>query len=647
MCGCDCCGGQEEKSPIAPSGPPQRNKVCCTDVVFLILFIAFLGGMGFITYFGMKNGDLQKLVSGYDSYGNVCGRDNRNNSINGSIHSGQDMTNKKFVFFMDIRLPKKSVEICVEKCPEVQLNSTTDLKSYASDEGVSYCNYDVKHSDIEGQKTCDGSRACKGPCPVLPVEKSAHILNRCYPKDILDDALDKLRGLVLFFNQIDFLQRLAFDITVAWKKLVVLALLSLVTSLLMILLIRFLAAIIVYVILVLASIAMVIGTVALWWIWATHDTPNEEGKLIPYIEIAYDTKKAFLVYSIIATVITVILLIVFIVLRKSIALCVELFQQAGQMFAHCPYLLFQPVWTFVWLAAFLVYWVAVAGFLGTSGEPIYNETTTYVEYHDSLLLKIFYAYHFVGLIWVSQFILACQELVVGSVVAQYYFIEDKSTISFPIFKAIGITIKHHLGSIALGSFIITLVKIPRYILLWVQSQMKGKEDECTKCCLRTCTCCLWCLEKCLKFLNRNAYVTIAITGHSFCKSARSAFATLVLNAGRVAALNSIGDFVLFLGKIAVVAIVATASVFWFKAEPETTEYIFLPVLISCIIAYFIAHCFISVYEMTVDALLLCTCEGEKRQAGSGPLHSSMTRMLSKREKYGATEQVPMAETEAH
>ena len=52
---------------------------------------------GFITYYGVKNGDLMKLVSGYDSYGNVCGRDNTNNSVNGSEKSGKDMTSKKWV----------------------------------------------------------------------------------------------------------------------------------------------------------------------------------------------------------------------------------------------------------------------------------------------------------------------------------------------------------------------------------------------------------------------------------------------------------------------------------------------------------------------------------------------------------------------
>ena len=65
------------------------------------------------------------------------------------------------------------------------------------------------------------------------------------------------------------------------------------------------------------------------WVWATHTTPMEEANLIPFLEIAYDTKKAFLIYAIVASVVTGILILVLIVLRKSIALCVELFQQVN------------------------------------------------------------------------------------------------------------------------------------------------------------------------------------------------------------------------------------------------------------------------------------------------------------------------------
>ena len=44
--------------------------------------------------------------------------------------------------------------------------------------------------------------------------------------------------------------------------------------------------------------------------------------------------------------------------------------------------------------------------------------------------------------------------------------------------------------------------------------------------LKVCQCCLWCFEKCMKFLNRNAYIEVAIYGYNFCKAARKAFSLL-------------------------------------------------------------------------------------------------------------------------
>ena len=45
-----------------------------------------------------------------------------------------------------------------------------------------------------------------------------------------------------------------------------------------------------------------------------------------------------------------------------------------------------------------------------------------------------------------------------------------------------------------------------------------------------------------------------------------AFTILVTNALRVAAINSIGDFVLFLGKLGVMAATAAFGIIWFKVS---------------------------------------------------------------------------------
>ena len=51
-------------------------------------------------------------------------------------------------------------------------------------------------------------------------------------------------------------------------------------------------------------------------------------------------------------------------------------------------------------------------------------------------------------------------------------------------------------------------------------------------------------------------ITSAITGNGFCTSAKRAFRKVVGNALRLAAINSVGDFTIFLGKLAPVSIVA-------------------------------------------------------------------------------------------
>ena len=60
---------------------------------------------------------------------------------------------------------------------------------------------------------------------------------------------------------------------------------------------------------------------------------------------------------------------------------------------------------------------------------------------------------------------------------------------------------------------------------------------------------------CIVFMTHFFFFILAIYGYSFCKAAQKAFALIVANAIRVAALNSVGDFVLFLGKGGVVTCV--------------------------------------------------------------------------------------------
>ena len=47
---------------------------------------------------------------------------------------------------------------------------------------------------------------------------------------------------------------------------------------------------------------------------------------------------------------------------------------------------------------------------------------------------------------------------------------DKKRLSCVICKAVCTLTLHHMGSVAFGSLIITLIKIPRYILMYIQKK---------------------------------------------------------------------------------------------------------------------------------------------------------------------------------
>ncbi|CAG9575618.1 unnamed protein product [Danaus chrysippus] len=92
---------------------PTRNR-SCTDVIFLIMFILFLGGWGFVGYYSITRGSVEKLLAPIDSKGRRCG-----------VDSG--LEDRKYLVFFNIAKCLSpgtpitgcpTAQVCVEKCPE-------------------------------------------------------------------------------------------------------------------------------------------------------------------------------------------------------------------------------------------------------------------------------------------------------------------------------------------------------------------------------------------------------------------------------------------------------------------------------------------------------------------------------------------------
>ncbi|XP_054190271.1 choline transporter-like protein 3 isoform X14 [Homo sapiens] len=448
-----------------------------------------------------------RLLFGYDSFGNMCGK--KNSPVEGAPLSGQDMTLKKHVFFMNsCNLEVKGSFLCV-----YSLNSFNYTHSPKAD----------------------------SLCPRLPVppSKSFPLFNRCVPQT---PECYSLFASVLI-NDVDTLHRILSGIMSGRDTILGLCILALALSLAMMFTFRFITTLLVHIFISLVILGLLFVCGVLWWLY--YDYTND---LSIELDTERENMKCVLGFAIVSTGITAVLLVLIFVLRKRIKLTVELFQITNKAISSAPFLLFQPLWTFAILIFFWVLWVAVLLSLGTAGAAQVMEGGQ-VEYKPLSGIRYMWSYHLIGLIWTSEFILACQQMTIAGAVVTCYFNRSKNDPpDHPILSSLSILFFYHQGTIVKGSFLISVVRIPRIIVMYMQNALKEQHGALSRYLFRCCYCCFWCLDKYLLHLNQNAYTTTAINGTDFCTSAKDAFKILSKNSSHFTSINCFGDFIIFLGK---------------------------------------------------------------------------------------------------
>ncbi|XP_077882632.1 choline transporter-like protein 5 isoform X7 [Ictidomys tridecemlineatus] len=367
---------------------------------------------------------------------------------------------------------------------------------------------------------------------------------------------------------------------------------------------------------------------------------------------------SFLIILIIVEVIVIILLIAF---RRRIRVAIVLLKEGSKAIGCIPSTLVYPVLTFFLLLICISYWVVTAVFLATSGIPMYTVTatdepciysnkicepesfnTTEIPkvcpgahcnfafygggkslYHE--YINTFHIYNLFVFIWLVNFVIALGQCSLAGAFAAYYWAMKKpdDIPPFPLFTAFGYALRYHTGSLAFGALILSLIQIFKMVLEYMDSQLKKAQNSISKflqCCL---TCCFWCLEKMVKFLNRNAYIMIAIYGKNFCISTRDAFNLLMRNIIKVAVTDEVTHFILFLGKILISGFIGILAFLIFTQKiptiiqgPTSLNYYWVPLLTVIFGSYLIAKGCFSVYSMCVETIFLCFCEDLERNDGS-------------------------------
>ena len=110
--------------------------------------------------------------------------------------------------------------------------------------------------------------------------------------------------------------------------------------------------------------------------------------------------------------------------------------------------------------------------------------------------------------------------------ATYYFnsdVDDEGTAE--VLLALKMTHVYHTGTIAFGSFAITLISIIRFAFTyWAKKAVLLSKENSVMNALVCCSeCGLKCVETITDYLTLNAFAYIAITGDGFCEGAWKGF----------------------------------------------------------------------------------------------------------------------------
>lgn len=165
-------------------------------------------------------------------------------------------------------------------------------------------------------------------------------------------------------------------------------------------------------------------------------------------------------------------------------------------------------------------------------------------------------YMLFGILWITAFFEYCSTFVVMVSASTYYFNSNPSE-EGSAEVGLGFTYAfYHSGSIAIGAFIIALVRFIRIVFYYLakQAEKQSGDNQVVKYAVRAAECVLACIEKICDYINQSAYAYMAVSGDSFCSSALSAFILNLKHMSKFAFANFLAKMFIIIGKVSITAI---------------------------------------------------------------------------------------------
>lgn len=636
----------EDKKPTEPLDPKYENGPIedrgCTDIICCILFLLSLVALIAIAAYGIKNGNPAYLVSPFDTSGQACGYN-------------ESVKDYPYIYFLLPAPGYFNSTVCVSECPTsashiIKCNPTLDYsivfnnaKLQLKDKTLQtiVCNQTMNlngsFSDLSFWSTLTNTvtslKDSKLPIPIDTYDTFPFLKRICMPNI---SFLESLNLSVSFGNSssTQLLQTWIGDVSNSWKVFLIALGCAFIVGFIYLIFMRFCAGVLTW----FAIIAFFAGIYYLGYIvndQAKYISTTTQYELdIKNNQTSSDTVKTYKTYlygSYAIWGVDGLCILLVLCIYNRIALAIAIVKTAAHFIASCPLsLMVPPIIAILFFATWALF---IAGFVFiVSVGDIKQNSQGYcwasVEWNTNVRYAL--CYFIFGALWKTCFIDALGEFIIaGACSIWYWSIGSEAGAHNPIRRALSWAFFKHLGSLAFGSLILAIVKFIRLVFEYINRQMKqagGDDNQVMKYIINCTRCFLACLERFISFLNRNAYIQIAITGQNFCSSAKDAVKLLLCNPVRTAILNGLGGILLWVGELLIIAsttVICYACLTKVPAISDGISSAVFPLIICLVISGAIGSLFMSVYGMACDTILLSFLMDEEyaKAKGTQPSHT--------------------------
>ena len=679
--GCLCCHPKEQED-----GPKPLNQRSCTDCLCLLIFIAFLSGIGFIFIFAAVTGDWNAYLYPADYGGNRCGQGDFKNRTKGFFpRIGLDLMEQTDIIYTQ-PWKIKLYTLCVATCPGTfDISSPLIIRDYlwnpasqmtqnfgdgtqqdwvavlptvdtlnrciprteATTNEVEMCAYPACTS---AEVTSTGATCAytgNGEWEVCPsfatAAQCAEQKDTCAVKSTRWDGLaysqytqDEGASQVIagLADSIGGIFSVIGALTEAWGQIVVGGVVApIMIAFCFMILLRFFAKIIVYCLLLLLVVSLWLITficysksgMAVGGVSADSLTANVSAFDDPVVAAVAEAEEgdrwmwtfAFWLMLVFACFVMVSLLAA----RKKIKVVVAIVVEATKVFATMPSLMIFPSWGVLCQAGTYAFFGCGAALLLTMKPEAFDAAVGLVDSSNQTTLDgwarmrqeqsdstthLLLAIYFFGFLWVVQFIQAAAWTTMSGAVAYWYFFRNdkEQQTKIPITQSFYRVMRFHVGSIAFGSAIIAICQFVRYCLLYIERHLNKANNIVLKLIFRCFMCCLYCLEKSIKFITYYGFVFVALKGDSFCNAAFNTFSFILANPVQVA-MNATVTNLLTMVCVFTIPIGSSICVYYYLESNTDVLNPIYPAGATLIVAIFVTTACMNVFECVVTTIFVC------------------------------------------